>query len=316
MPAVAHIIRRRRSRKRRRQKESRLSAFWATLVIGLPLALAVIPLLGGLGLSLWLYASAASVMPTPQDTIWLGRERGATRFYDASGDHLIYSAAESAAENQAWLPLEDLPPHLISAALVAEGGDLSPGADAFAPAHTMLQLWRYIIGAPLEAEGGISGNLTRDTILPGAMASGLDTRLLEIVLAAESRRQHSSAALLEWRLNSGYYGRDAFGIEAAAQLYLGKTAASLSVAESALLAAIVDEPALNPLDAPLKSRERGADLLFRMLDTELINQAQFDEATSVLVTLGPADGRQAAITPAFIEYARRQAEEILDGRGV
>ena len=315
MPAVAHIIRRRRSRKRRRNKETRLSTFWSALVIGIPLALALTPLLGALGLSLWLYASAASTMPTPQETVWLGRERGATRFYDASGDHLIYSVAGSAAENRHWLTLEDLPPDLINATVVAEGGDLSPGADAFAPAHTLLQLWRYILGASLEAEGGISGNLTRDTILPGAMTGGLDARLLEIALAAESRRKHSPEGLLEWRLNSGYYGRDAFGIEAAAQVYLGKPAASLSAAESALLAAIVDEPALNPFDAPLKSRERGADLLFRMLDAELIDQAQFDEATSIIVTLGPAEGRQAEIAPAFIEYARRQAEGILDGRG-
>ncbi len=315
MPAVAHLIRRRRSRKRRRQKETRQSAFWSTLVIGIPLALAVTPLLGALGLSLWLYASAASYMPSPQETAWLSRERGATRFYDASGDRLIYSVADPSGENRHWLKLGDLPPHLISATLVAEGADRSPGADGFDSARTLLQVWRYILGAPLETEGGISGNLARDTILPGALSSGLDARLLEIVLAAESRRKHSAEELIEWQLNSGYYGQDAFGIEAAARVYLGKPAASLSFAESALLAAIVDEPALNPIDAPLKARERGADLLFRMLDAELIDQAQFDEATAAVVALGLAEGRQAEIAPAFIEYARRQAEGILESRG-
>ena len=315
MPAVAHIIRRRRSRKRRRQKETRQSTFWSALVIGVPLALAVTPLLGALGLSLWLYASAASTMPRPQETAWLSRERGATRFYDASGDHLIDSVADPAGENRHWLELSDLPPHLVSAALVAEGADRSPGADSFDPAQTLLQIWRYILGAPLKAEGGISGKLARDTLLPAALSGGLDARLLEIVLAAESRRQHSAEALIEWRLNSGYYGQDAFGIEAAAQVYLGKPAASLSFAESALLASIVAEPSLNPIDAPLNARERGADLLFRMLDAALIDQTQFDEATADLVALGLAEGRKAEITPAFIEYARRQAEAILESRG-
>lgn len=315
MPAVAHIIRRRRSRKRRRLKETRHSAFWSTLVIGIPLAVAVTPLLGALGLSLWLYASAASTMPTPRETVLLDRERGATAFYDSSGDHLIYTVADRSGENRHWLTLDEMPSHLISAALVAEGGGSSPGADAFDPAHALLQVWRYILGAPLEMEGGISGNLTRDAILPGAKSSGLDARLLEVVLAAESRRKHSAEALLEWRLNSGYYGLDVFGIEAAAQVYLGKPAAALSLAETALLAAIVDEPALNPIDAPLKSRERGADLLFRMLDAELIDQAQFDEATSAMVSTGLAEGQREEIRQAFIEYARRQAENILDGRG-
>ena len=148
MPAVAHIIRRRRSRKRRRHKETRHSTFWSALIIGIPLALAVTPLLGALGLSLWLYASAAAYMPTPQETLWLDRERGATRFYDASGDHLIYSLADPSGEKFHWLKLEDLPPYLISAAMVAEGLDPSPGADAFDPAQPLLQVWRYILGRP------------------------------------------------------------------------------------------------------------------------------------------------------------------------
>ena len=315
MPAVAHIIRRRHSRKRRRARETKRSAFWFALLVGIPLALALTPLLGVLGISLWLYVSAASYMPTPQETVILGHERGETRFYDESGARLIYSVADPLGENRRWLKLEDLPPHLISATLMAEDGDLSPGADAFDPTHAMLQVWRYVIGFPLTPESGISRNLVRDALLPLAMSSGLDASLLEIVLVAESKRTHSPEDLLEWRLNSSYYGRDAFGIEAAAQVYLGKSAASLSLAESALLAAIVEAPALNPIDATVKARERGADLLFRMLDAELIDQAQFDEASTTDLNLRKAEVRRAQIAPAFSDYARRQAEDILNRRG-
>lgn len=315
MPAVSHIIRRRRSRKRRRDGESRRSAFWFTIVVGIPLALALAPLLAALGLSLWLYFSAASYMPRPQETFDLNRAGGETRFYDESGARLIYAVADPLAEDRRWLKLEDLPRHLISATVLAEGGEMSSGADAFNPARALLQVWRYIIGLPLRQEGGISGNLARDTLMPLAMASGLDESLLEIVLAAESKRVYSPEDLLEWWLNSGYYGQDAFGIEAAAQVYLGKPAASLSLAESALLAAIVEAPALNPIDATLKARERGADLLFRMRDAKLIEQAQFDQASSVEVAFRKAEGRRDEIAPAFIEYARKQAEAILERHG-
>ena len=68
MPTVAHTIRRRHNRKRRRSKETRRSALWSVLVIGAPLALVVTPPLGVLALSLWLYMSAASLMPEPQET--------------------------------------------------------------------------------------------------------------------------------------------------------------------------------------------------------------------------------------------------------
>ena len=316
MPTVAHIIRRRHSRKRRRQKESRHSAFWSTLVVGLPLTLAAAPLLGALGLSLWLYASAASFMPAPQETFFLKGEGGATRFYDARGGNLIYSIADPLGEDRRWLRLDGLPPHLIIATMVADGHDMSQGTKAFNPVQTLLQVWRYILGSPLKLERGISANLVRDTVLPLVKSSGLDATLLEIVLVAESKRAHSLDDLLEWRLNSSYYGHDAFGIEAAAQVYLGKSAASLSMAESAMLAAIVEAPALNPFDAAIEARERGADLLFRMRDAGLIDQAEFNEASSATVLFRKADGGRAEIAPAFIIYARRQAEDILKRHGL
>lgn len=254
-------------------------------------------------------------MPTPQETVTLNQERGETRFYDESGAGLLFAIEDPLGENRRWLKLDDLPPHLISAALIAEDLDLSSGADDFEPAHALLQVWRYIIGLPLMPERGISAALARDTLLPLALSSGLDASLLEIGLVAEGKRNYSPEELLEWRLNSGYYGEVAFGIEAAAQVYLGKPAARLSLAESALLAAIVNEPALNPIEAPLTARARGADLLFRMLDAKLINQAQFDVASGAEVEIRKAGARRAAIAPAFIDYARKQAEAILRGRG-
>lgn len=316
MPPVAHIIRRRHQRKRRHDSDARRSAFWFTLVVAIPLALALSPLLAALGLSLWLYASAASFMPSPQDTVFLNREWGETRFFDESGARLIYAVADPLGDNRRWLALSDLPPQLISATAMAEGADPSPGADGFNPAHALSQVWRYTIGLPLAREGGISGKLARDTLLPLAKSSGLDKSLLEIVLAAESNRIYSPDDLLEWRLNSSYYGQDAFGIDAAAKVYLGKPAARLSLAESAILAAIIEAPALNPIDAQARARERGADLLFRMLDAKLINQTEFDQASSAEIQFLKDDKRRAAIAPEFIVYARKQAVAILSRHGI
>lgn len=316
MPAVAHIIRRRQNRKRRRQHESRRSAFWFALVVALPLALALAPLFAALALALWLYISAASHMPTPHATVFRAGESGETRFYDASGAELIHAVADPLGEDRRWLRLEDLPPTLVSAAQMAEMAGQPPAPTAFNPAHALSQVWRYILGLPPLPEGGLGGSLARDAILPLVPSSGLDASLLEIALAAESRRRHSPEALLEWRLNSGYFGHDAFGIEAASQVYLGKSASGLSLAEAALLAPIVAEPALNPIDEPLKARERGADLLFQLLEARQIDQAQFDEASAQVVYFRAPGGNGAEIAPAFIEYARRQAEDILDRQGL
>jgi len=316
MPSVAHIIRRRHSRKRRRVKGARRSAFWSIVIIGIPLALAMTPLLAGLALSLWLYLAAASHMPPPQATVFFDQAPGRTRFLDASGERLIHTVADPLGEKRRWLALEELPPQLVAATALAEDGGIDSAPERFDLFQTLIQIMRYILGLPLKIEPGISGNLMRDAVLPLTKTSGLDARLLEIVLVAESRRLHSPEALLEWRLNSAYYGGDAFGIEAAAQVYLGKSALDLSLAESTLLAAIGEAPSLNPVDAAQKARKRGADLLFKMLDSGLIEKSQFDEAAAAVPSFRGGDARQSDIAPAFIKYARGQAETLLGRRGL
>ena len=171
------------------------------------------------------------------------------------------------------------------------------------------------MGCPRQIEQGIAGNLARESVLPLLQSSGLDASLLEIVLVAESKRLQSAESLLEWRLNSKYYGQDAFGIEAAAQVYLGKAAADLNLAESALLAAIGQEHWLNPIDWAADARERGAELLFKMLDAGLINPSQFDEASAADLDLLTESAGQSEIAPAFINYARGQAAYLLESRG-
>ena len=315
MPTVAHTIRRRHNRKRRRSKETRRSALWSVLVIGAPLALVVTPPLGALALSLWLYMSAASLMPEPQETVFPGLEQGETRFFDATDRTVIHTVADPLGDKRRWLTLDELPPSLVSASMMAEGFDRHDTHDRFDLAKTVLQVWRYIIGLPVESDYGLTGNFARDTFFPLTQASGLDARLLEIVHVAESKRRFSAEELLEWRLNTSYYGRDAFGVEAAAQVYLGKSAAALSLAEAALLAPIVAEPSLNPIEAPAQARERGADLLFQLLDAELIDKTQFDAASAIDIAVRNPVARRAEIAPAFIHYARQQAEDLLDSLG-
>lgn len=316
MPAVAHIIRRRHNRKRRIQQESRRSAFWLTIVFVLPLTLALTPLLALLGLSAWLYLQAAGHMPTPQETVFLDRDQGVTRFFDRSGQHQIHQVDDPLGDQRRWLRLDDLPPYAVDAALLVEGSNYDDMQAGFAPLETGLQLWRYIIGLPLEVESGLAADLARETMLPLTRSSGLDERLLEIVLVAESRRTRSAEELLEWRLNSSAYGHDAFGIDAAAQVYFGKPADRLTLAEAAVLAMTSAQPSINPFDDARRSRERGADLLFAMLESGLIDKAAFDTAsTAEIAGRAPADNR-AEIAPVFSQYAKQQAAEILDRLGL
>ncbi len=98
----------------------------------------------------------------------------------------------------------------------------------------------------------IAERLVLGILLPGEPASplrGLRMRLL----AAQVVHDYGRAQLLEWYLNSVYLGHDVYGVDAASRLYLGKSAQELSLAQSALIAGLMDAPALNPLDSPAAS---------------------------------------------------------------
>ncbi|MYD10650.1 MAG: penicillin-binding protein [Chloroflexi bacterium] len=316
MPAVAHIIRRRHNRKRRARREARRSALWLTIVFVLPLSLALTPPLALVGLSVWLYAQAVSHMPTPQETVFLARDQGLTRFFDRSGQHVIHQLDDPLGTQRRWLRLADLPPYVADAALLAEDAKFEDMQAGYSLPQTALQVWRYIIGLPLETEGGLAAELTRETMLPLTRASGLDERLLEIALVAEVRRTLSPEAMLEWRLNSSDYGHDAFGLDAAAQVYFGKSAEGLSLAEATVLAMTAAQPDINPLDDARRSRERGADLLFSMRDAGLIDKREFDDASAAEIALRAPPDVSAEIAPDFARYAKRQAAAILDRLGL
>ena len=84
--------------------------------------------------------------------------------------------------------------------------------------------------------------------------------------------------MLEWFLNSAYYGHLAYGADAAARVYFGKPGAKLSLREAAVLAAVADTPSLNPLDAPQAAQERGRALIQKMADLGFISQKTAERA--------------------------------------
>jgi membrane peptidoglycan carboxypeptidase len=72
----------------------------------------------------------------------------------------------------------------------------------------------------------------------------------EKLLATQIISQYGRDQVLEWYINSLDFGNMAYGVEAGAQLYFGKTSSALSLPEAAMLAGVAAAPALNPWDSP------------------------------------------------------------------
>ena len=311
MPTVARIIQQRRRRKARKDAAAKRSAMWLALISGVPALLVSLPIVAALGLALWLYVQAASAFPD-FDRLMAGGE--AARFYARDDTTLLYSAAGSGDGETPWLGLDALGETLPAALIALEEPAFYANA-GFDPLAALLNIWRYMLGWQPETDTGIAGNLTRDELLPRAFDSALDASLLERVLAAESERRLSADQLLEWRLNTMYFGADAFGAEAAARLYFGKSAAALDLAEAAMLLSLAAEPQLDVTrDAP-QLRQRQAALLDAMLAAGVIGADEYDRASRATPQIKDPDARYPDGARDFIQYARRQAARILDALG-
>ena len=85
-------------------------------------------------------------------------------------------------------------------------------------------------------------------------------KLKEAILSLKLGRQVSKQEILEGYLNTIYFGRGAYGIQAAAQAYFGKSASELDLKESAALASIINNPShfdpANGKDSKVALRER------------------------------------------------------------
>jgi membrane peptidoglycan carboxypeptidase len=314
MPSIPQIIRRRHNRKQRRRVTDTRSRLWG---IGIALALSLLVLLpvgGVMGLSLVLYGQAAAYMVTPQKTIYTDPIVGTTELYDRSGQTLLFGVSDPLGNDRQILSLADLPPTIVQATLRMEDSQFLQTSH-FRLAETINALWNYMLGGITPRDASLTARLVRSTLLPHTRGSGLDDTLLQLVLTAEVNRRYTPEEVLEWYLNTAYYGRDAYGIEAAAQIYLNKSARDLTWDEAALLAAVPSAPQFNPFTDETAARGRQADLLRVLLNTGAMTQLEYDTAIASVTPLRHDFAQTPRIAPDFSLYARAQAEDILNNLG-
>ncbi len=136
----------------------------------------------------------------------------------------------------------------------------------------------------------------------------LGRKLREQAAAREMEKRYSKAQILEAFLNQISFGHGWYGIESAARHYFGKSAASLSLAEAATLAAMPKGPELyEPVKYPARVRERRNTVLALMAQQGYITPAQSRSAQRVALVTAPNYG-MAAAAPYFVDVVRIQAQ--------
>lgn len=286
-----------------------------SLTLGiLLLLLALLALLPGAA-AWWIYQDVLETTPALPAGGFAATTAGPSHFYDRSGETPLFSIAEVTANERAWRRLAELPPQLIEATLLAEDPDFLTRPPT-SPVTVAIDLWQHALGAARPPAPSLGARLLRSLYAPPAAPAGALTGEREIVLTAELERLHSREDLLEWHLNTSHYGNEAWGIEAAARLYLGKAATQLTLDEVALLAAIPPAPALNPLQAGAAARQRQDELLRSMLRAGSIDARAATKALAADTALRPPDRQSARLAPEFSQLALRQTRAILESLGL
>jgi penicillin-binding protein 1A len=171
------------------------------------------------------------------------------------------------------ISLKDLPPHLPKAFIAIEDRRFYShfGIDPFGIARAAAaNVMRRGV-----AQGGstLTQQLAKNIFL--TQERTMMRKLQEAELALWLEHKYSKNEILELYLNRVYFGSGAYGVEAAAQKYFGKSARNVTLAESAMLAGLVKSPSrLAPNRNPEGAERRSHTVLSAMADAGFITEAQ------------------------------------------
>ena len=233
-----------------------------------------------------------------------------SRLYDRHGALLAERWSDG---RRTWVPLNRISKHLIDATIATEDATFytNPGVDAARIAGAALGNAQE--GDVVSGASTITMQLARNLFLGDDQRyqQSMDRKMLEAGLAQEVTSLFSKDEILEMYLNLLNYGHMAYGPEAAAQVYFGKSAADLSPAEATLLAGIPQQPAnldlFTSFDAA-KARQRVVlDMLVRH---GFLSQTDADKIHAEPVTLNPAPDQVPNAAPHFTQYVW----DVLDSR--
>jgi penicillin-binding protein 1A len=171
---------------------------------------------------------------------------------------------------------DQIPPTLASAVTSIEDRRFyqHDGVDLRA---TIRAAWHDLIGRKIEGGSTITQQLARRLYLTPERS--LKRKVQEACLALWLEARFSKQQILARYLDSAYFGDGAYGVDAAAKRYFGKSAAQLSLSEAAMLAGLIRAPSELEPDRNLAGAKGRADLvLTAMVETGAITPQQADAA--------------------------------------
>lgn len=228
-----------------------------------------------------------------------------TTIYDIKGRTI----ATLYIENRVPVKLKEVPQILIDAFLAVEDRDFyrHRGFDLSGIARAALSIIRT--GEITEGGSTITQQLAKLSFLTHDRT--WSRKINELFWSIQIERKYTKDEILETYLNTVYYGHGTYGVEAASQLFFGKSVSEIDLPEAALLAGIPNGPAyFSPylsMDGALRRRNL---VLRRMLDAGYLSQAEYEAAVATEIKV-VGERRTQTQAPYFVRYINRELQQKL-----
>ena len=229
-----------------------------------------------------------------------------TTIYDNTGERVLYEV--HGEENRKVVPHDMIPDNLRMVTIAAED-------DAFY-SHNGFDVKSIIRAVKVNlkndhiSQGGstITQQLARNVYL--TREKTIKRKVKELLIAIKIERSHSKQDILDFYLNTVPYGANAYGVEAASQIFFGKSANTLSLDEAALLASLPKAPTYYSPYGNHKNELllRQQSVIQRAADLGLVTQEEALSAKKENTLAKVRDFRNKIEAPHFVFYVLEELE--------
>ncbi len=294
-------FRKRPGNRGRRGGPSRFRILLAYLPV-IALALFLAGTVGFIGLFIWV----SNEIPDPNNII--NREIAeTTKIYDREGETVLY--ALHGDEKRTLVDMDFISPYVINATLVAEDRNFYEHRGFSLKGYLRAFVTNLMTGGRGQGGSTITQQLVKNAIL--SPEKTYIRKLKELVLSIEIERRFNKDEILKMYLNEIPYGSVVYGIESAADTFLGKSSKDLTISEAALLAAL---PQATTYYSPYGSHtddlvKRQRWIIDSMAELGYITPEQAEEAKTDDVLSRVNAASEGIIAPHFVFYVKEVLAE-------
>ncbi len=226
-----------------------------------------------------------------------------TRIHASNGEVV----GEFATQRRTVVTYDEISPLLRNAIIAAEDKDFDKHVGLSVPRILATLVKDILERRKAGGASTITQQLARNLFL--TFEKTWERKIKEAILAIQIEKRYTKREILTMYCNTIYFGHGAYGVEAAARLYFGKSAKALALEEAALIAGIIQgnvrqSPYINP-EAAMRRRNYA---LQRMAEEAFITEAQATTAKASPVKTAGLPTQPYSPSPYFVEEVRQQLE--------